>query len=356
MAKARLLLVDDSVVVRQTLVRVLDEDPELTVVGTAPDGRKALEIIPLFHPDLVLLDVEMPEMDGLQTLKQIRSLYPRLLVVMYSSLTKLGAQTTVEALLLGAQDYEEKPEGSGSREEALDKIRQSLIPKMKALLKRSPEGFTAGSLEMKLPRKSRPEAVLIGSSTGGPAALLTVLGGLPSPWKVPILIVQHLPPLFTETLALRLAHQTGLDVREARDGERLEGPMVRLAPGDHHMELRPSPEGVRIALNQGPAVNSCRPSVDVLFESAAKVMGPNALAVVLTGMGQDGFRGAEKLRAQGASILVQNEASSVVWGMPGVVAKARLADKVLDVGSIAAEIAEAVWVEGYHAVPQGKKP
>ncbi len=338
MPKSRILLADDSVVVRQMLSQVLEGDPDLTVVGTAADGRLVLEKIPQLNPDLVLLDVEMPNLDGLQTLREIRSTYPHLQVIMYSSLTKLGAQTTVEALLLGAQDYEEKPEGTASREEAAERIRQSLIPKMKALLSRPGKESLIPRLEFLPERKVRPDAVLIGASTGGPAALLRVMGGLPPEWNLPILIVQHLPPLFTETLALRLSQSTGMDVKEAREGEKLEGPIVRLAPGNYHMVVKRSAEGHRISLTQGPPVNSCRPSVDVLFESAAQVLGPNALAVVLTGMGQDGLKGAEKLREGGAVILAQDEASSVVWGMPGVVAQAGLADQVLDLGLIAGEI------------------
>jgi two-component system chemotaxis response regulator CheB len=277
----------------------------------------------------------MPNMDGLQALREIRATYPHLQVIMYSSLTKLGAQTTVEALLLGAQDYEEKPEGMASREEAMERIRQSLIPKMKALLVRPGKEPFSPYPESLPERKIRPDAVLIGASTGGPAALL---GGLPPEWNLPILIVQHLPPLFTETLALRLAQSTGLDVREARDGEKLEGSIVRLAPGNFHMAVEKTLEGPRISLSQGPPVNSCRPSVDVLFESAARVLGPNALGVILTGMGQDGLKGAERLREGGATILAQDQASSVVWGMPGMVAQAGLAEAVLDLGLIAGEI------------------
>jgi two-component system chemotaxis response regulator CheB len=217
---------------------------------------------------------------------------------------------------------------------------------MKALIARARGTQPGGEPEKTVARKERPDVILIGASTGGPAALLRVLGGLPPGLMIPILIVQHMPPIFTETLALRLAQQTGRDVQEAKDGELLDGPRVRLAPGNRHLELKDSPEGIRTALSQGPAVNSCRPSVDVLFESAAKVLGPNVLAVILTGMGQDGLKGAEKLRGKGAPILAQDEASSVVWGMPGAVAHAMLADEVLDLNLIAGEIARLVMNQG----------
>jgi two-component system, chemotaxis family, protein-glutamate methylesterase/glutaminase len=352
MPRIKILVTDDSVVIRQLLLHILSEDPELEVIGTAPDGNIALAKIPQLNPDLVLLDLEMPHLDGMETLKRIRVDYPELPVIMFSSYTRQGAEVTMDALLLGAQDYEEKPSHFSNRADAIQHVKENLIPKIKAIcsvesVKKPIESSRqpAPSYSPRIARALGPvDAVVIGVSTGGPTALATILSALPAPFPVPIYIVQHMPPLFTDALAQRLTLKTAFQVKEGRDEEILEPGAVRLAPGDYHMTLRFDDEtrSLRTQLSKGQPVNSCRPSVDVLFHSAAEIYGDRLLAVVLTGMGQDGLKGCELIREKGGQIVVQDEATSTVWGMPGAVAQAGLADEVLPLEKIAGEISRRV--------------
>ena len=345
--KHKILIADDSVVIRRVLANVLSEEPDLEVVGTAPDGRLALAKVSQSNPDLIILDVQMPNLDGLDTLKEIRLHYPSLPVVMFSQFTRAGAETTIDALLLGAQDYEEKPRG-GNLEESVKRVKENLVPKIRALCRAPKETAeeAAGSPRPRHRKKNRPtasspfcaEIVVIGTSTGGPSALSSLLSGLPSGLSAPLLIVQHMPAVFTESLAGRLALKTPIKVREARDAESIEEGMARLAPGDNHMAVGLVGGVPKLKVFQGPHVNSCRPSVDVLFQSAAALYGDKVLGVILTGMGQDGLRGCEAIRENGGQVLAQDEASSVVWGMPGAVVHAGLADQVLPLNEIAAAI------------------
>lgn len=362
MGKIRILVADDSVVIRQMLVHVLSEDPELEVVGTAPDGEIALAKIPQFSPDLVLLDVEMPKLDGLETLRRIRKDYPHLPVIMFSSFTRLGAEATVDALLLGAQDYEEKPTGTTSREQSFDLVRQKLIPKIKALCPEeqrntltpsSAKPTLSSSEPLRSQQSGRIDAVVIGVSTGGPTALAAILPSLPASFPVPILIVQHMPPIFTETLAQRLTSKSALEVKEGREGENVTPGLVWLAPGDFHMVLKTDGDMPKIKITQGPHVNSCRPAVDLLFQSAAEVYGNRLLGVILTGMGQDGLRGCEAIREHGGQVLIQDEKTSVVWGMPGAVSRAGLANSVLPLNQIGPEILKRVQA---HRTPAAAIP
>jgi two-component system chemotaxis response regulator CheB len=348
MAKIRILVVDDAVVVRRMLTDVLNGDPELEVVATAPNGVIALAKIPQVNPDLVIMDVEMPEMDGLQTLQALRKTYRRLPVIMFSTLTQRGATSTLDALALGANDYVTKPANVGSVAAGMQRIREQLIPKVKALCGRAPALAPAPAPAVRpapsrpLPATGRVEAVIIGVSTGGPNALAAVLPTLPGDLPVPVLIVQHMPPIFTRLLAERLDAQSAVRVAEGAEGAKVAPGGVWIAPGDYHMEAARDGAGVRLRLQQGPPENSCRPAADVLFRSAAATWGPGALAVVLTGMGQDGLRGAEAVREAGGQVIAQDEATSVVWGMPGFVTRAGIADRVLPLSDVGPEIVARV--------------
>ncbi|MGE3808568.1 MAG: chemotaxis response regulator protein-glutamate methylesterase [Gemmataceae bacterium] len=339
MDKIRVLLADDAAVIRRLVSTTIDDDRALQVVGTAANGLIALEKIKLLDPDIVVLDLEMPELDGLQTLKALRQSQPRLPVVMFSSYTRRGMQATVDALMLGASDYVPKPD---SIDDVASCIRDELIPRIKSLARLKPaSGILAAASVVGPPaiaeKPAAVEVLAIGASTGGPNALVTLLSALPASWSLPILVTQHMPPQFTQQLALRLSEQTSLVVSEAEHGMSLLGGRAYIAPGNHHLVLRGLPEK-RLELNQDPPVNSCRPSVDVMFQSVAENVGPGVLAVVLTGMGQDGLRGCEHIRQRGGQVIVQDEASSVVWSMPGAVARAGLAQAVLPLEALAAEI------------------
>ena len=347
--KIRVLVVDDSVTMRRILSDAISSDAELEVAGYAANGQIAMAMFDQVSPDIVTLDIEMPVMDGLATLKAMRAARRLQPVIMFSTLTERGAEATIDSLALGASDYVAKPIHAGSLDAARERIREALIPKIKALCRipaseqsRRPAA-TATQLSL---RRANPferiEAVVIGSSTGGPNALATVLPRLPSNFPVPVLIVQHMPAAFTRFLAQRLTVLCPLPVEEASAGDAASAGKIKVAPGGYHLAVARDQEVVRVKINQGPAENSCRPSADVLFRSAAQVFANRVLAVVLTGMGQDGLRGCEALADLGAPIIVQDEASSVVWGMPGFVAKAGLADSILPLSEIGEAIVRRV--------------
>ena len=354
MRRIRVLVVDDSVVIRRMVSNVLSSDPLIEVVGAAANGRIALAKIPQVNPDLITLDIEMPEMNGLEALAEIRKTYPLLPVIMFSTLTERGAAATLDALSLGASDYVTKPANVGNAALSMQRIREELIHKIKVFCSKvvGPEGAPARPELPPAPapkrrtapmgRREKPEIVAIGVSTGGPNALGEVLPALPADFPVPVVIVQHMPPMFTKLLAERLASQSAIHVGEGAFGESLEPAQAWVAPGDYHMTLARDTDSIRLRTNQAPPENSCRPSVDVLFRSVAETYGPRSLAVVMTGMGKDGLRGCEDIREAGGQVLVQDEASSVVWGMPGFVAQAGLADRVLPLERIGFEIVRKV--------------
>ncbi|HTV58355.1 MAG TPA: chemotaxis response regulator protein-glutamate methylesterase [Verrucomicrobiae bacterium] len=349
MARLRVLIVDDSAVIRRLISEALASDPSIEVASTAPNGKIALDKIEHLLPDIVTLDVEMPVMDGLETLRQIRRKWPRLPVIMFSTLTERGASTTLDALAMGASDYVAKPSNSGKLDEGLAAIRSSLIPKIKALcahLDLAAVRVSRPSATRSLPRHvpfSGPVKILaIGVSTGGPQALEKIVPRLPAEFSVPVVIVQHMPKIFTRLLADRLSASSALPVRECLPGAALSAGQVWIAPGDFHMLLRRVNGGVVLETNQAPPENSCRPAVDVLFRSVAEVFGSSVLSVVLTGMGSDGLHGCEAIHEAGGRIFVQDEASSVVWGMPGAVANAGIADKILPLDEISGEICRYV--------------
>ncbi len=353
MARTRILVVDDSVVARKLISDIIEEEADFTVVGTAAHGRIALAKIPRLSPDLITLDVNMPEMDGMETLKAVRSEYPDIPVIMVSNLTERGAATTVDALFLGASDYVTKATKSKTPEHARLYLKQQLVPKIRVL---HPHGKAAPPrLELTKARplgkpqrraisrrSARIEVVAIGASTGGPNALATLMEAIPDGFPVPVLIVQHMPENFTKFLAKRLDGKSTLRVDEVCSGQQLVRGDAWLAPGNRHIEVGAVGDKVVVRTHEGPLVNSCRPAVDILFASVAACYGASTLAVILTGMGQDGFRGCELINEAGGQIIAQDEATSVVWGMPGYVVEGNLADCILPIDRIGDEIVRRV--------------
>jgi two-component system, chemotaxis family, protein-glutamate methylesterase/glutaminase len=348
----RVMVVDDSVVVRKIVTDVLSEDPGIEVVGTAVNGKIALAKLDQLEPDLVTMDIEMPEMNGIEAVRGIRAGAggagrSRVPIIMFSTLTERGATATLDALSAGANDYVTKPANVGSVAQSMDSVREQLIPKIKALAGRP---VTPGPVRATAPippprppvprsRPSKKPAVLvIGSSTGGPEALTRVLPQLPATLPVPVLLVQHMPPVFTRQFAQRLDRLCQLRVVEAVDGTPLMPGTVHLAPGDQHLVVRSTAKGNLTALHQGPPENFCRPAVDPLFRSAVAAYDGAVLGVVLTGMGSDGRNGATEIRSAGGTVVVQDQASSVVWGMPGAIAQAGLADEIVPLDRVAEAI------------------
>jgi two-component system chemotaxis response regulator CheB len=423
----RILVVDDSVVIRKLLSTTLGEITGLEVVATAALGKIALARIPQCNPDIVILDVEMPEMDGIETLKQIRKIAPRLPVIMFSTRTERGAVATIEALTSGASDYVAKPSNTGSVVAAMARVREEMVPKIFALttVRSAPisapppaSGGQASAPALPVPahllpttqlptfgptarfvttsslpsfahvpvaapatttqiglrtlqiptanrggrvtanpiavaegpirlfRSSGPrppiEIVAIGASTGGPNALSVMLGQLPADFPVPIVIVQHMLASFTRHFADRLAQQCRLKIVEAAAGDVLAPGCAYIARGDHHLIVERHAGRAGLAMNQDMPENFCRPAADVLFRSVARSHGAGALAVVLTGMGHDGLSGCGAIRDAGGDIIVQDEASSVVWGMPGFIARAGLASQVIAIDQLAGELRRRV--------------
>ncbi|GAA2696965.1 protein-glutamate methylesterase/protein-glutamine glutaminase [Actinoplanes palleronii] len=380
------LVVDDSVVVRRLIVDALGDAPGIQVVGTAANGLLAQAKIDQLKPDVVTMDIEMPQMDGIEAVRELRKRHAALPVIMFSTLSAAGASATLEALAAGATDYVTKPSNVGSVKESIQAVRDQLVPKIQALggRRRTPPpsapprgpapaaGLRPGAAAPGRPgpppppgaarppasgpaparpaaaRRSGPQGridiLAIGSSTGGPDALTKVLLGLPADLAVPVVITQHMPPVFTKMFAERLDRSTPLKVVEAGDGMELTAGTVYIAPGDRHLVFNRRGTATLTQLSNAPQENSCRPAVDVMFRSVAALYGGTAFAAVLTGMGQDGRGGAKVLRDAGCEILAQDEASSVVWGMPGAVVGAGLADEVLPLDRIAGALLNRVRV------------
>lgn len=385
----RVLVVDDSVVIRRLLVQALESAPDVEVIGTASDGARALVKAEQLLPDAITMDIEMPQMDGVTAVRELRRRGVRVPIIMFSTLTARGASATLDALAAGASDYVTKPSNVGSLAEALARVADELVPKLRALVGR---GSRAGGRPTALGRGAPPpasgarggaaagtggaagaartagapafaglgaaathapgsarraaavlppapthpvHAVLVGSSTGGPEALSRLVSGLRRPLKVPMLVTQHMPPLFTAQLALRLDRLGPSTVVEASDGDVLKPGHVYIAPGDLHLEVGGSATAPRVRLSSSEPVNYCRPSVDVMMRSALAVLGPQLLGVMLTGMGQDGAAGAAELVAAGGTMISQDEPTSVVWGMPGAVAAAGSTHRILPLDAVA---------------------
>ncbi len=350
MGKIRVLIVDDAVVIRKILTDVLSEDPDVEIAGVAANGKIAVQKITQCSPDIITLDVEMPEMNGIETVKKIRETHPKIPIIMFSTLTERGAHTTLDALSAGASDYVTKPANVGSVTAAKEMVKRELLGKIHSLTRHTrpapaplvPALSTARPVApahrpLSGPAASGCDIVAIGVSTGGPNALAVVLPSLPADFPVPVLIVQHMPPLFTKMLADRLDSQCKLRVHEGAEGMEVKPGNIYIAPGNFHMVLHRD-EQLRLGLNQEPQENSCRPAVDPLFRSVVALFGHRTLGVILTGMGQDGLRGCELIREAGGTVFAQDKDTSVVWGMPGYVAEAKLANAVLPLPRVGPEI------------------
>ncbi|MEZ5964859.1 MAG: chemotaxis response regulator protein-glutamate methylesterase [Planctomycetota bacterium] len=360
MAPIRVLVVDDNALDRKLVTAAIESDPAFAVVGTAPSGWIGLRKVESLQPDVVTLDVEMPDMNGLDALLSLRATAPDLAVVMVSAHTDRGTAAALESLAYGATGYCRKPTDCKGFADAVRTLGDQLLPKIRTALKHGGKQAALGrataeatpavtataasppAVGVRRLAAGRVEIVAIGVSTGGPNALTEVIPLLPAEFPVPVVITQHMPPMFTRYLAKSLGDKSAMPVREAADGDVVAPGSVWIAPGDYHMELQ-RVEGELVArLNQGPPENSCRPAVDPMFRSVSRTHGAGVLALVMTGMGQDGTAGARAVREAGGSILAQDEATSVVWGMPGFVVRAGLADEVLPLGEIAAALVRRV--------------
>jgi len=338
----RVLIVDDSATIRSVLSATLGADPDLRVAGTAINGQVALASIAASPPDIVLLDVEMPVLDGISTLREIRRMHPKLPVLMFSSLTERGSKATLDSLLAGANDYVAKP-AAQTADEVAARIRDEVIMKIKALVPRvGPAARAAPAAPPRPPLPLRREpirGIVIAVSTGGPTALAEVLPAFAASTRVPVLIVQHMPAFFTAQLAERLAKICNATVREAQAGQEICSGDILLAPGGRHLAIASDGGTLRARLTDDPPENSCRPAADVLFRSAASVWGGGTLGIVLTGMGRDGLQGSRQIVEAGGTVIAQDEFTSVVWGMPGEIVRAGLADAILPLSQIGVEVA-----------------
>ncbi len=352
LTKVRVLVVDDSIVVRRLIAGVIDSDPLLTCCGMASNGAMALEQIERLKPDLVTLDIEMPIMDGLATVRAIRKNDQTLPIVMFSTLTERGARATLDALDAGASDYVTKPSHVTGLKDGNNIVELELLPRLKALARRSIASRTSRPAPVAptiavptlapVRQSTKIDVVAIGVSTGGPNALAHMVPLLPADLGVPVVMVQHMPAMFTKMLADRLNDHSPLRVIESLGGDILTPGTIFVAPGDWHMTIERDGANVVTRVNQDAPVHSCRPSVDVLFDSAKGVYGGNVLSVILTGMGSDGANGCAAIREAGGQVIVQDEESSVVWGMPGAVVARNLQDAILPLDEIAGEITKRV--------------
>lgn len=349
MEKIRLLVVDDSLVIRRALRECFRSDPEIEVIGVAENGLKALEQIQNLKPDVVTLDIEMPEMDGLQTLKSLRDQGSTIPIIMFSKYTFQGATATLEALELGASDVIAKPESHGGKGNSCEVVRRQLTTRIRALGRRVHGAFAKESILSQEAAASvtttfRPsgpiQAVGISISTGGPTALIELASALSPTLEVPIFITQHMPPMFTKFLAERLSARGSLPAFEVMDGMVARPGHIYVAPGNFHLEVARREEDVVLNLSQAPHENSCRPSADVMLRSLATTYGSNLLSIVMTGMGQDGRRGCETVKLTGGTVVAQDQESSLVWGMPRAVISAGLHDAVMPLSAMAQLINE----------------
>jgi two-component system chemotaxis response regulator CheB len=359
--RIRVMIVDDAVVVRGLFSRWVEAEPDLELVASLRNGRDAVDQIERADPDVVVLDVDMPELDGIAALPLLLQKKPDLVVIMASTLTRRNAEISLRALSLGATDYIRKPESNrevtGSptfRRDLLEKIRQLGLRAKRLRIAPPAARLPAGAARLQPGQKpaeaapavalrpmpvTPPRVLLIGASTGGPQALNAVIARIGRVIeRAPVLITQHMPPTFTAILAEHLERIAKRPVREARDGEEINAATIYIAPGGKHMKVKRRDGTAVIALDDGPLVNFCKPAVDPLFASAAQVWGYKVMALVLTGMGSDGLNGARAIVAAGGHVMAQDEASSVVWGMPGQVAHAGLCSAVLPLNEIPARL------------------
>jgi len=343
-APLRVMVVDDSAVVRGLITRILNADARIEVVASCSNGEMAVAQAGRKSIDVIILDIEMPVMDGLSALPKLQAVNPHARIIMASTLTQRNAAVSLKALTLGATDYIAKP--TTDKLNASEIFRRDLVQKVIALGRSKapvPGPATPQPASRPLPLRAglahRPRIIAIGSSTGGPQALLTLLGALPASVTCPIVIAQHMPATFTTVLAQHLARASGRPCAEAADGMEIKPGAICLAPGDFHMQIAREGATHIARLSQTPAENFCRPSVDPLLRSVAQLFGAESCAVILTGMGSDGCKGAHIMAAAGAPIIAQDEATSVVWGMPGAVANAGICSAILPLPRIAPHLA-----------------
>jgi len=363
----RVMVVDDSTVIRGLVTRVLEVDPQIKVVASVADGQMAVNALARNDADVIVLDIEMPVMNGLEAIPKLLAVKPNVKIVMSSTLTLHNAEISLQALELGAHDYVPKPTSTKEMQGA-DEFKRELTEKVKtlgALTRRHSHVADAvhpvqvarpanNDAAVAAPRPAyvapvhtpshepitlrnaaifRPDIIAIGSSTGGPQALFQVLKHLKD-LPIPIVITQHMPPTFTTILAQHISTQTGLPCSEAKNGQHLEAGKAILAPGDYHMEFAGTPQDLRVVLNQNPPENFCRPAVDPMLRSLTQVYGKRLLTCILTGMGSDGAEGSKLVVANNGAVVAQDEATSVVWGMPAAVAKAGICSAVLPLDKI----------------------
>jgi len=334
----KVLVVDDSIVFRSAIVSAISSDDSIEVVRSFINGKVALDYL-VTHPeiDLITLDMEMPVLDGMETIKEIRKFNKRVVIIVFSAHTQKGAEKTIEALNAGANDFVTKPENLGaSPDESINSIKLELLPKIQAFRNKAKAPVIETSQQeaispLNFHLTEKPKLILIGSSTGGPEALTKIFKSISGEVNVPILLVQHMPPLFTQKLAESLSKLSSVQVLEAKEGDKLRPGVCYIAPGDYHMVLNDKKE---ISLNQNEKVCFVRPSVDVLFQSVAQHFNGKVLSIVLTGMGEDGAVGAKILDDKGAYTFVQDKESSVVWGMPGSVKKSVVHSKIIALENI----------------------
>src|SRR5215475_6741454 len=358
-AKLRVMVVDDSVVIRGLISRWVNAEPDMEVVASLRTGLDAVNQLDRIKPDVAVLDIEMPELDGISALPQLLAKKRDLIIIMASTLTRRNAEISLKALSLGASDYIPKPE-STREAGAADIFHHDLIQKIRAFgakVRRAQPSIASPSLapvqpaEKPAPRPAAPAPIkrafgvlaprvlVVGSSTGGPQALMTLVTELgPVIDRCPVLITQHMPPTFTTILAEHLARTSRRPAHEAVDGETIKAGQIYLAPGGRHMRVLKHGMDAHIALDDGPAVNFCKPAVDPLFMSAIDVWQGSIMSVILTGMGSDGMRGGKEIVAAGGSVIAQDEATSVVWGMPGAAANAGICAAILPLNQIAPKL------------------
>jgi two-component system chemotaxis response regulator CheB len=343
------MIVDDSLVIRGFIARALESDPAFKVVGTASNGQLAISVLRSTPADVIILDIEMPVMDGLTAIPRLKEIDPAVQIIMASTLTQKNAEISIKAMSLGATDYLPKP---SAREMAVPgEFQRALREKVKTLgaiawkknvrqarLRRVEDYLPAGAekkpIALRPMPRLRPDIIAIGSSTGGPQALFEVVNAMGAGLAQPIVITQHMPPSFTTILADHINKQCNVACVEAKDGDVLRPGSYYIAPGDFHMLITKRPEGSVVRLVQDPPENYCRPSVDPMLRSLVGVYGGRILVVILTGMGQDGMKGGEAIVNAGGAVIAQDEATSVVWGMPGAVASAGLCSAVVPVAEI----------------------
>jgi len=351
----RVMVVDDSAVIRGLITRILDADDRIQVVASVGDGQRAVDRIAKTEIDVIILDIEMPVMDGIAALPKILKVDPDVKVLMASTLTLRNADISMQALRLGATDYIPKPTASGEIN-GRDAFGKTLLEKVRSLgqarrRRRSMArlgGAVSAAETRSQPRKSitlrrssriKPRIIAVGSSTGGPQALFTFLGALTKSVKQPIVVTQHMPPKFTTILAQHIGQNTGWPCAEAVEGETIAPGKIYVAPGDFHMVAEPNGGSAVLRLNTLPPENFCRPAVDPMLRSLCQVYGPAILTVILTGMGHDGLQGARGVVEAGGTVVAQDESSSVVWGMPGAVATDGLCSAVLPLNELAPHVA-----------------